>query len=84
MAFSSKQAWRPVNSLFRLSRLACPARGYGGNGSKLNDVFIVSSVRTPIGSFRGSLSSLPATKLGSVAIKEVIERGQIQPEQVRT
>lgn len=35
---------------------------------------IASAVRTPIGSFQGSLSSLPATKLGSVAIKGAIDK----------
>lgn len=35
---------------------------------------IASAVRTPIGSFQGSLSSLPATKLGSIAIKGAIDR----------
>ena len=34
-----------------------------------NDVVIVSYARTPIGSFRGGLSSIPATKLGSRAIE---------------
>jgi len=36
---------------------------------KLNDVVIVSAVRTPIGSFLGSLSSISATKLGAVAVQ---------------
>lgn len=35
---------------------------------------IASAARTPIGSFQGSLSSLPATKLGSIAIKGAIDR----------
>lgn len=35
---------------------------------------IVSAARTPIGSFRGSLASLSATKLGAVAIKACLER----------
>lgn len=35
---------------------------------------MVSAVRTPIGSFRGSLSSVPASKLGAVAIKECLEK----------
>jgi hypothetical protein len=35
----------------------------------LNDVVIVSGVRTPIGSFRGTLSSLSAPQLGAVAIE---------------
>ncbi len=51
----------------------------GGIGQ---DVFITSAVRTPIGSFRGSLSSLPATKLGSIAISAAVERAEIQSEQV--
>ena len=59
------------------------ARNFGGSGgNRPNEVFIVSSVRTPIGSFRGSLSSLPATKLGSIAISSAIERADIHPEQV--
>ena len=57
------------------------ARNFG-RGPRPNEVVIVSSVRTPIGSFRGSLSSLPATQLGSVAIRAAVERAQIQPEQV--
>lgn len=35
---------------------------------------IASAVRTPIGSFQGSLASLPATKLGSIAIKGAIDK----------
>jgi len=52
----------------------------GGVGQ---DVFIVSAARTPIGSFRSSLSSLPATKLGSIAITAAVDRADIQPEQVK-
>jgi len=36
---------------------------------QLNDVVIVSAVRTPMGSFLGSLSSISATKLGAVAVQ---------------
>jgi acetyl-CoA C-acetyltransferase len=43
---------------------------------------IVGAVRTPIGRFMGTLSSFPATKLGSIAIAEVVERAGIKPEQV--
>ena len=71
---SLRRVWGPPG-------LVNSARSYGRQG-KLNDVFIVSSVRTPIGSFRGSLAPLPATRLGSIAIKEAIERAQIAPEQV--
>lgn len=48
-----------------------------------NEVLIASAVRTPVGSFRGSLSSLPASKLGSIAIQAAIEQAGITPEQVR-
>lgn len=49
----------------------------------LKDVVIVSAVRTPIGSFQSSLGSLPATKLGSVAIQEAINRANIKPKDVQ-
>lgn len=50
---------------------------------RLNDVVIVSAVRTPMGSFLGSLSSLSATKLGAVAVKAAVERAGIAKEQVK-
>lgn len=40
----------------------------------MNDVVIVSAVRTPIGSFMGALSTVPAPKLGSVAIKGALDK----------
>ena len=43
----------------------------------MKEVYIVSAVRTPIGSFGGSLSTVPATTLGSVAIKGAIEKAGI-------
>lgn len=46
------------------------------------EVYIVSAVRTPIGSFLGQLSTVPAPTLGSVAIKGAIERAGISPENV--
>uniref|UniRef100_A0A8D0ZHZ6 Acetyl-CoA acetyltransferase, mitochondrial n=1 Tax=Sus scrofa TaxID=9823 RepID=A0A8D0ZHZ6_PIG len=49
----------------------------------LNEVVIVSATRTPIGSFLGSLSSLPATKLGSIAIQGAIEKAGIPKEEVK-
>ncbi|MBI3989605.1 MAG: thiolase family protein [candidate division NC10 bacterium] len=48
----------------------------------MREVVIVSAARTPIGSFQGSLSSLPATKLGSVAIAEAVRRASLEPGQV--
>ncbi|HYF30872.1 MAG TPA: thiolase family protein [Chitinophagaceae bacterium] len=47
-----------------------------------NIVYIVSAVRTPIGSFGGSLKDVPATKLGAAAIKAAIEKAGIKPDQV--
>ncbi|MBT3962481.1 MAG: acetyl-CoA C-acyltransferase, partial [Flavobacteriales bacterium] len=49
----------------------------------MKDVVIVSAVRTPMGSFMGSLSSVPATKLGAVAIKGAVERASIDPNSVQ-
>jgi acetyl-CoA C-acetyltransferase len=46
------------------------------------EVYIVSAVRTPMGSFMGGLSSIPATQLGAVAIKGAMEKGNINPEWV--
>ena len=43
----------------------------------MEDVVIVSAVRTPVGSFNGALGSLPAHELGSTAIKAAIERAGI-------
>uniref|UniRef100_A0A2I3HGQ7 Acetyl-CoA acetyltransferase 1 n=1 Tax=Nomascus leucogenys TaxID=61853 RepID=A0A2I3HGQ7_NOMLE len=49
----------------------------------LKEVVIVSATRTPIGSFLGSLSLLPATKLGSIAIQGAIEKAGIPKEEVK-
>ncbi|KAF2400396.1 erg10, acetyl-CoA C-acetyltransferase [Trichodelitschia bisporula] len=50
--------------------------------SSLPPVYIVSAVRTPVGMFLGSLSSLSATQLGSHAVKAAVERSGIAPEDV--
>ncbi len=47
------------------------------------EVVIVSAARTPIGSFLGSLSSIPATKLGSIAIKGALEKINLKPDMVQ-
>jgi len=46
--------------------------------SKENEVVILSAVRTPIARFQGALSSIPATKLGAVVVKEAVERAGIE------
>ena len=48
----------------------------------MKEVVIVSVARTPIGSFMGSLSSIPATKLGAIAIKGALEKINLSPEMV--
>ncbi|MCB0722200.1 MAG: acetyl-CoA C-acetyltransferase [Ignavibacteriae bacterium] len=48
----------------------------------MKEVVIVSAVRTPIGGFMGSLSSLKATELGAIAIKEAVARAGIKGEDV--
>jgi len=45
-------------------------------------VVIVGAARTPVGSFGGGLSSLPAHSLGEVAIKAALERSKVKPEDV--
>lgn len=48
----------------------------------MKEVVIVSAVRTPMGSFGGSLKGIPTRKLGAIAIKEAINRAGIKPEMV--
>jgi len=48
----------------------------------LKEVYIVSAVRTPIGSFLGSLSSIPATQLGAIAIRGALDKGNVKPAMV--
>jgi acetyl-CoA C-acetyltransferase len=47
-----------------------------------NKVYIISAVRTPIGSFGGILKGFSATDLGSIVIKSAVERAKISPEQI--
>lgn len=49
----------------------------------VENVVIVSGARTPMGGFQGSLSSISATELGSVAIKEAVARAGLKPEDVQ-
>src|SRR5688500_18787364 len=45
-------------------------------------VFVVSAARTPIGSYLGALASLPAPRLGAVAIRAAVERAKLAPDQI--
>ncbi|KAL3277130.1 hypothetical protein HHI36_012484 [Cryptolaemus montrouzieri] len=49
----------------------------------LNEVFILSAVRTPIGSFQGSLAPLSAPQLGAIAIQGAIERAGVPKEEIK-
>lgn len=49
----------------------------------MKDVIIVSAVRTPLGGFLGSLSSLSATQLGSIAIKGALDKINLDPSEVQ-
>ena len=49
----------------------------------MNEVFIVSAVRTPIGSFGGALSTLTAIELGSAAVRGALERANVTPDRVQ-
>ncbi len=48
----------------------------------MKEVYIIAAVRTPIGSFGGSLKSFTATQLGAIAIKGAIEKAGIHPAMV--
>ncbi len=48
----------------------------------MRDVMILSAARTPIGRFMGCLASVPAPRLGSVAIAEAVRRAQVPPDRV--
>ncbi len=49
----------------------------------MKEVFIVSAVRTPMGSFMGSLSTVPAPKLGATVIKGALDKISLNPEAVQ-
>jgi acetyl-CoA C-acetyltransferase len=48
----------------------------------MEDVVIVSAVRTPIGKFQGSLSDLSAPQLGAIVVREAVKRAGIDPNSV--
>ena len=48
----------------------------------MTDIVIAAAARTPVGSFNGALSSLPAQDLGAVAIREALLRGKVEADEV--
>ncbi|PWN20025.1 peroxisomal 3-ketoacyl-CoA-thiolase [Microstroma glucosiphilum] len=51
--------------------------------SGVQDVYILSAARTPVGSFNGSLKKVTAPQLGATALKAALERAQVKPEQLQ-
>ena len=49
---------------------------------KLDDVVITSALRTPIGTYKGSLKDLSADKLGALAIKEAVHKSNLKSEEI--
>jgi acetyl-CoA C-acetyltransferase len=47
------------------------------------EVYVISAVRTPIGSFGGSLKDISATKLGAIAIQGAVEKAGINPSEIQ-
>jgi len=48
----------------------------------MEDIVIVGAVRTPIGKFGGTLAKTPASELGALVIRQVLERAGVKPDQV--
>lgn len=51
-------------------------------GAPLEEIVILSAVRTPIGRYKGKLSTLSAVELGAIAVKEAVKRAELAPDQV--
>src|SRR5688572_16099761 len=49
----------------------------------MKEVYIISAVRTPIGSFGGSLASVSAITLGGTAVKAALQKAGVDPKQVQ-
>ena len=48
----------------------------------MDDVVIVSAVRTPIGAYLGGLSDIPAYKLGALVLNEAVGKASVDPKEV--
>ena len=59
-----------------------PGQTQGGSDDASPQAWILSGVRTPIGSLNGALASVPAPKLGSISIQEALKRAGVGPEEV--
>src|SRR5205807_4513034 len=61
------------------ARPVCEAEGQLGD--PMEDSFVVGAARTAIGKFGGSLAKMPASDLGALVIRKVLERAGVAPEQ---
>jgi|TARA_B110000438_G_scaffold121815_1_gene118938 acetyl-CoA C-acetyltransferase len=50
--------------------------------NKSNDIVLTAALRTPIGTYRGSLKDLSADKLGALVIKEVLRKSKLKTEEI--
>ena len=48
----------------------------------MKDIVIISAVRTAIGKFQGGLKSMTAPQLGSIVVRDVVEKAGLSPEQI--
>ena len=53
-----------------------------GDSSDMTEIVIAGAARTPVGAFNGGLSGVPASYLGTVAIKEAMSRAKVDPSEV--
>ena len=71
-----------IRKLSRIRGVRVVATAEANIEMELNEVVIVSAVRTPIGSFQGALSGVAATKLGSIVIAEALKRANLKEADV--
>ncbi len=50
--------------------------------NKSNEVVIISAIRTPIGTYKGSLKNMPADQLGSIVIKQIIKESKFSKDEI--
>lgn len=77
---------KEVSRLYSISRFSgCSSMGLDHRSDSIQprDACIVGVARTPMGGLLGTLSSIPATKLGSIAIKGALEMARIEPSLVQ-
>ena len=51
-------------------------------GNNSNEVVIVSAIRTPIGTYKGSLKNIRSDQLGSIVIKEILKQSKFSKDEI--